>query len=281
MAKLLELHEGGSMMDMTPTIVLIDTPHDERIPDLYMSMSSSSHRDSVIGRSGEIHTPDENLYGLNLLQRLITETHLRSISKLVVPVPIISCSEEPVPTSNGPMTDGAVEPFTVTIPPSVLAAHRPLIRRCLDLGAVDVIISPLNSKCITTLEICAYKAHKDASRDQKALLEVTKGRKRSWVGINEHKPFAYLREAMVSGLMNGICRLGPEDDQITSAHIAVSSERQAAIATAVGRWHFCAHSFSDDELLVASMVIFKHALTMPELERWRIPAGKFVCPLNP
>lgn len=30
-------------------------------------------------------------------------------------------------------------------------------------------------------------------------------RKVSWVGVSEAKPYAYLREAMVSGLMNRIC----------------------------------------------------------------------------
>ena len=30
-------------------------------------------------------------------------------------------------------------------------------------------------------------------------------RKLSWVGVNEAKPYAYLREAMVSGLMGTIC----------------------------------------------------------------------------
>lgn len=105
-------------------------------------------------------------------------------------------------------------------------------------------------------------------------MEIAKGRKRSWVGVNEQKPFAYLREAMVSGLMNGICRMDEESQQIAGAHIAVSAERQADIAVAVGEWHFCAHSFSDDELLVAALVMFKHALTVSDLERWQIPTGK-------
>jgi hypothetical protein len=105
-------------------------------------------------------------------------------------------------------------------------------------------------------------------------MEIRRGRKRSWVGVNEQKPFAYLREAMVSGLMNGICRLSPEEDQITSSHIAVSTERQSAIAAAVGQWHFCAHSFTDDELLVAALVMFRHALSMDELEHWRLHTGK-------
>lgn len=263
--KLLELQDE-TMMNTKPTLVLLDTPHDERLPATRNSSRSPSPRSQG---AAEIHAPDEEVYGLNLLQKIITEAHLRNMSKLVVPVPIITY---PQPTANNQMTDGAVEPFTA--PLGTLAANRQLVRRCLDLGAVDVIISPLSSKCITTLEICAYKAHRDASREQQTLLEVRRGRKRSWVGVNEQKPFAYLREAMVSGLMNGICRLSPEEEQIAGAHIAVSSERQADIAAAVGHWHFNAHAFSDDELLVAAMVMFKHALDMPELEHWRIPAGK-------
>ncbi|RFU72515.1 high affinity camp phosphodiesterase [Trichoderma arundinaceum] len=269
MAKLMQLHEAGSMMDMTPTMVLLDTPHDEWIPESYSHPNSSPPDPNLVNRDAEIHTPDENLYGLALLQRLITEAHLRSISKLVVPIPIIS-----YPETREQMTDGTTEPFSS--PAGTLAASRKLIRRCLDLGAVDVLISPLGPKSIATLEICAYKAHRDAARDQQAMMEITKGRKRSWVGINEQKPFAYLREAMVSGLMKGICRLSPEDDHIAGAHIAVSSERQAIIAEAVGRWHFDAHEFSDDELLVAAMQMFKHALTSPELEKWRIPADQLI-----
>lgn len=275
MEKLMQLHEAGSMMDMTPTMVLLDTPHDEWIPESYSLPNSASPDPNLVNRDAEIHTPDENLYGLALLQRLITEAHLRSISKLVVPIPIIS-----YPDTREQMTDGTTEPFSASA--GALAVSRKLIRRCLDLGAVDVIISPLGPKCIATLEICAYKAHRDAARDQQAMMEITKGRKRSWVGINEQKPFAYLREAMVAGLMNGICRLSPEDDHIAGARISVSSERQVVIAEAIGRWHFDAHEFSDDELLVAAMQMFKHALTSPELERWRIPAGECaVCPSSP
>ena len=260
------------MVDMRPTLVLIDTPHDEHIPQTQSPRSPSPLSYSQ-SDAAEIHTPDENIYGLDLLQKIITEVHLRGMSKLVVPVPVISFAEAAAVETPRSMTDGAVEPFTT--PLGSLAANRRLVRRCLDLGAVDVIISPLSCKCITTLEICAYKAHRDASREQQALLQVRKGRKRSWVGVNEQRPYAYLREAMVSSLMNGICRFAGEDDGIVSAHLAVSSERQAAIAKAVGKWHFCAHSFTDDELLVASMLMFKHALAMPELEPWRIPTGEW------
>lgn len=261
------------MLDLKPTLVLLDTPCDADIPDLRTTSSSSPlPSDDPAAEEIDIHTPNEDLYGLGLLQKIVTEAHLRSMSKLVVPVPMIRRPEVETPSVNGQMTDGAVEPTPIPFDP--LTANRQLIKRCLDLGAVDIIVSPLSSNCIATLEICAYRAHRDAAKEQQALREIRQGRKRSWVGVNEEKPFAYLREAMVSGLMKGICRLSSNDDQIQNAHIAVSSERQTAIAEAVGSWRFCAHSFTDDELLVAAMGMFRHALAMPELERWRIPAGE-------
>ena len=280
--------QDGSGKNTTPTLILLDTPNDDTTQELALhqpSNTSSSGQSAAAvtpnvarPRSAEIHTPNEDLYGLGLLQKIITEAHLRGVSKLVVPVPVISHPEPDIVASDPAlqMTDGAADVARsgAALSDATLAANRRLMRACLDLGAVDVLISPLSAKCITTLEICAYKAHRDAAKEQKALMEVTKGRKRSWVGINESKPFSYLREAMVSGLMNGICRLDGDDGPITSARISVSSHRQAEIAEAVGRWHFNAHLFSDDELLVAALVMFKHALSVPELEHWRIPTGK-------
>lgn len=269
---LLTLHDQ-SMMDMKPTIILLDTPH-QPFPSQTGASSRPHSPTSDASSCAEIHAPDETLYGLNLLQKLITEAHLRNMTKLIVPIPIISqSSREAVSAVSQRMTDGTLE-HSLT-PFGGLSANRDMIRKCLDLGAVDVIVSPLNSKCIATLEICAYKAHRDAAREQQVLLGIKRGRQRSWVGVNEEKPFAYLREAMVSGLMKGICRLAPEDDPIGSVHVAVSSQRQAEIAVAVSEWHFSAHAYTDDELVVAAMLIFKHALTMSALERWRIPTGQY------
>ena len=267
------------MTNLTPTLILLDTPFDDPLQDQQNGSGSLFSTPAPATQTFEIHTPNEELYGLSLLQKIITEAHLSSTSKLVVPVPIISSPEAPVSKVSYQMTDGMSE-----APPaseSLLPASRRLIRACLDIGAVDVLLSPLTSNCMTALEICAYKAHRDATKEQQAILEVTKGRKRSWVGVNEQKPFAYLREAMVSGLMNGICRLDGSDAQITGARIAVSSQRQADIIEAVGQWRFCAHSFSDDELLVAALFMFQHALAVPELEPWRIPAGMLTRCLTP
>lgn len=264
-AKLFEIQEASDF-DVKPTLVLLDTPSDTPLNPSNRPSPTESHKT-------DIHAPDEDIYGLNLLQKLMTEAHLRGVSKLVVPVPIISPIDSLPAAPAEQMTDGAVE--HAGAPLGFMPATRKLVKRCLDLGAADVIISPLSAKCITSLEICAYRAHRDATREQQAILEVRRGRKRSWVGVNEEKPFAYLREAMVSGLMSGICRMNADDDaQLISAHIAVSSERQAVIAKAIGPWHFDAHAFTDDELVVAAMFMFKHALAVPELEQWRIPTGE-------
>lgn len=265
LSTLFQLHES-STTDLKPTVVLIDTPHDEPVPESDSHSKSTSPRSRSPLTEPDIHVPDDKVYGLKLLQRVNTEAHIRNLSNLVVPVSVIS---RPAVTGSDDSSAPAPSPFDArTVDPA-------LLKRCIDLGAADVIVSPINSKCMTSVGVQAYKAHRDATREQKALLEVRRGRKLSWVGVNEEKPFAYLREAMVSGLMKRICRLGGDvDNRIRHFKLAVPTERQEAIAAAIGHWHFCAHDFTDDELLVAGMLIFKHALDMPALEKWRIPTGK-------
>ncbi|EOD52412.1 putative camp-specific 3 -cyclic phosphodiesterase 7b protein [Neofusicoccum parvum UCRNP2] len=56
----------------------------------------------------------------------------------------------------------------------------------------------------------------------------------------------------------------------TLSDIEVSPERRKQIAAAVGTWAFSAHDWNDDELLFGSLVMIKHALSMPEVERWRM-----------
>jgi hypothetical protein len=155
-----------------------------------------------------------------------------------------------------------------------------MLKQCLDLGATDVMTSPMNAKCVTNLEVHAYRAHLDASRDQQALVALRRGRKRSWIGVSDEKPFSYLREAMVSKLLDRICRIESETHDVpASIGLTVSAERQAAVSSAVSRWDFNAHDFNEDELVVAAMAMFKHALSMRELAEWRIPRGK-CCVIN-
>lgn len=50
--------------------------------------------------------------------------------------------------------------------------------------------------------------------------------------------------------------------------------QEVVIAKAIGRWDFSAHDFSEDELVHAAFLMLQHALQLPDLEKWRIPAGK-------
>lgn len=271
-----------SMVELKPTLILIDTPYDDRIPERLRSRTPSPHSPPPIDED-EDH--EEDLYGLALLQRIVSESQLRNLSNLVVPVPIVTFptsvggGDIEKSSSSSESTEGSCDAIAhrklqARSSSQERIANRRMLKKCLDLGATDVMASPMNVKCITNLEVHAYRAHRDAAREQKAMLEVQRGRKRSWVGISEEKPFAYLREAMVSNLMSRICRIDIGKDERINIKVSIPAERRSIIAEAVGSWHFCAHDFSDDEMIVASSVMFEHALSMGELERWRIPTGE-------
>ncbi|CRK16848.1 hypothetical protein BN1723_011127, partial [Verticillium longisporum] len=163
LASLYDIQEG-SIVDLRPTLVLIDTPDDEHIPEEPQPRSRSpSPMSRPESREVEIHTPDEEVYGLRLLQRIMTEAHLRSLSKLVVPILLIG--QAIVNRGSSPQDAG-----------SYLAGVRPvdrrLVMRCLDLGAADVILRPMHAKCVMSLEIHAHRVRKDAAKEQRAILEV-------------------------------------------------------------------------------------------------------------
>src|SRR5690348_3960016 len=91
--------QDASMIDLKPTIVLIDTPHDERIPESRPRSRSLSPHSQSPARDVKISTPDEDAYGLSFLQRVVTEAHLRSMAKLIIPIALVS--REPPSDSSG------------------------------------------------------------------------------------------------------------------------------------------------------------------------------------
>ncbi|KAK6218994.1 E3 ubiquitin-protein ligase bre1 [Pestalotiopsis sp. IQ-011] len=259
-----------------------NTPHDEqRRPAEPSSRDHSPYSRASSGADGD--GASREFYGLKLLDKVVYELHSRNLSKLVVPISVVTYpllqSPPPSDGSNDETGEASYAEYLTeeTDPHSNSLASRDLLRKCLDSGAIDVLASPLHVKTLTTLEVHAYRAHKEAEKEQDALMEIRRGRKRSWVGVSEEQPFSYLREAMVSGLMGGICRSGDEGDvMIGSVRISVSSEARAAVTRAIGKWNFCAHDFDEDQLLIAASLMFKHALTMPELEQWRIPTDHLI-----
>ena len=269
----LDLQET-SMVALKPTLFILDTPYQEHIAE-----RSRSGSPTPLSLTADDHENDEEeLYGLALLRRIISESYVRNAAKLVVTVPIVGFPYGDRPERDHDASDSweqvGIDQLRLDPVENRRAANMRMLKKCLDLGATDVMTNPMHGNCVANLEVHAYRAHRDASLDQKAVLELRRGRKRSWVGISDEKPFAYLREAMVAKLMKWICRIGSEtEDGLGSIKLSISFEKQAEVSSAVGQWHFCAHDFSDDELVVAASVMFKHALSMPEMEPWRIPTG--------
>ncbi|KAL9604854.1 MAG: hypothetical protein Q9219_000302 [cf. Caloplaca sp. 3 TL-2023] len=150
----------------------------------------------------------------------------------------------------------------------------PQMLRCLDEGVADVFVSPLSLDCIRSLVSHAYRARKGRSNQNSVHHDVKKARKKSWVGIDERKPYAYLREEMVSGLMTGIC--SPHDAQSTVRSNLTTADlaEDPALIRAFTSWNFSAHEFSEDQLVHAAFLMLQHALNMTELEKWRLPAGE-------
>ena len=284
MAKLFNLQDE-SMMGLKPTVVLIGTPHDERIPIDEQSRSPSPHSTSQNELGSAPATPlSDDVYGLRLLRRIVSEAHLRNLSKLIVPVSVISPPESEHALSASSLAaplaahDDNADANSAQVYHMQRALNRALLKSCLKLGATDVLFSPIQPQSITSLEVRAYWAHKSAARDQQALLEMRRGRKRSWVGITDNRPFAYLRETMVASLMRRICQMEDGDElPVDAVRISVTPRRKQIVASAIGNWHFSAHDFNDDELIEASALMFKHALSMPELAEWRIPTDQLIC----
>jgi 3',5'-cyclic-nucleotide phosphodiesterase len=264
--------------------VLIDIPFEDLLADGPTGENRAPSPSSRLQVDNLYNEPDiEEAYGLKLLQCITSEIQYQSLSKLVVPIAIVSTagpsvanqshqkfdSKSEAPQSTYQSVSGSQKPASLISP---LDQARTI--KYLDAGAVDVLASPILQERLPSLGIHAYRAHRDASKDQRAMLEMKRGRKRSWVGVDDQKPYAYLREAMVSGLMDGICTLGVHEEPPSHMRIMVALDRQRRIAEAVGSWSFSAHEFTDDELLHAALLMLQHALAMPELERWRVSTGK-------
>lgn len=262
--KLNELHDA-SIIDLIPTLVLINIPYNDSFEEQRTVRTPSPTSTRQVGDTLDANEAEDNFYGLSLLQWISADIQQNNISKLVVPVAVVA-----IPEGMGQW------PLAASVGPANPPLDQKRTMRYLDVGAIDVLTTPLIIERLPSLAIHAYRAHKDSMKDQKALMEMKRGRKRSWVGLDDQKPYAYLREAMVSGLMDGICRLGGEEEEspLTHARIVVTDERKAKIVESVSSWAFSAHDFSDDELLYSAVLMLQHALTMPELDQWRMPTGE-------
>ncbi|KAF2084288.1 HD-domain/PDEase-like protein, partial [Saccharata proteae CBS 121410] len=244
----------SSTIENTPIIVLIDIPYDEEQRMKRLSREPRTPSPTAFRTAGTETPEPEDLYGMHLLRHISAEVQDRRLPRLVIPIVIL--------TGLGGQWSGSETPGTQVLTDTVRLV------RYLDAGAVDVLASPISKDHIHGLAVHGYRVAKEVTREQSSFLKSTKARKVSWVGVNEAKPYAYLREAMVSGLMGNICCPDTALDMIDP-----NPERRAFVAEAVGTWAFSAHDLTDDELLYGALVMLQHALTMPEVERWRMDEG--------
>ncbi|KAL8790029.1 MAG: hypothetical protein Q9195_006531 [Heterodermia aff. obscurata] len=184
-----------------------------------LDRGNSATGDAAKGSYTEASELDEH-EGTSLLRHISSEKVDSKLSKLVVPVAMVH-HRKPV-SSTGPRghsgrlirpsSGGLDKPSkskssghheSAASGPKVL--EPPKMFKCLDAGAADVLPSPLSESRVSGLTLHAYRAHKEASKERAALLATKRNRKRSWVGFDDRRPYAYLREQMVSGLMTGIC----------------------------------------------------------------------------
>ena len=225
-------------------------------------------------------------YGLSLLQQISTDVSSSTLSKLVVPVAMIYHAENNTfpgdsqsdhrpsrPSSGGFPVHGMKSAGPRKHANSKFLSDSHYTLKCVDIGAIDVLTSPLHEDRLCGLSVPAYRAHKEAQRERARFLAQKRIRKRSWLGNTDDKPHAYLREAMVSGLMTGICNPDEVPQVIDKSRLpSLSVERETLLANAIGSWNFSGHDWSEEELVHAAHLMLQHALTMPELEKWRMSA---------
>lgn len=222
MAKLRELNESIEN-DLVPTFVILDvvlaSDLDDRPPEGASFERSTPSPTSQPARGEGLAltaTPNpEEFYSLLLLQHIVAEISYSNLSKLVLPIAMTHNGEggfhtEYTVASGRPTLPGSSSPrlfggHSNATDRDFFESSAPVdpkrMMRCLEAGAVDVLTSPLRRDRIYGLTTHAYRAHKEASKDQAAFLATKRLRKRSWVGLDEEQPYGYLRESMYVRLM--------------------------------------------------------------------------------
>lgn len=214
-AKLAEVQESVKL-DCTPILAFFDVGSDlKQLHPLKLggqkpkglSTDSLSPRPATLQRKMTFSSEADESYGLQLLSRIASDLQVDEGVKLVIPVALVRMGRSdstarpatPVRSSNSGKDSPTSPVFEDR--PSPVDPH--MMLRCLDAGAVDVISSPLNNEKIIGLTVHAYRIYKTAKKEQSAFLAsasnfiaAARRRKQSWVGIEEEKPYSYLREAM-------------------------------------------------------------------------------------
>ncbi|OJJ47848.1 hypothetical protein ASPZODRAFT_15295 [Penicilliopsis zonata CBS 506.65] len=220
----------------------------------------------------------EEAYGLQLLSGVSADIQVRDGPNLIIPIAILRSPATNLARQTLEETDGDLDldqqPKQHQQHRDILSAEPRHVSRCLDAGALDVLTSPLDRSRTHGLLVHAYRTRKTAQKELSRFMAKRKLRKQSWVGVHGEQPYAYLREAMVSKLMKGICNPEEVIEEFQERELDVIPERQAIVKEQIGRWAFTAHQFTEDELVYGACEMLQHALNMPELDHWRLTPGE-------
>ncbi|GAB1204115.1 hypothetical protein APSETT445_002764 [Aspergillus pseudonomiae] len=161
----------------------------------------------------------EGVHDLKLLSGLSADIQVQESPNLIVPVAVLrSSAQVPSSVSVDPQRNGAIPEFQQ-------------ISKCLDAGAVDVLASPLSNARMQGLVVHAFRARKSALKEQSRFMSRKKLRKHSWVGVHDEQPYAYLREAMVSKLMKGICNPEEVIEEFQDQSVTRDTDSKSPIAS--------------------------------------------------
>lgn len=267
----LKLHED-TVVDLKPTLIVFETPCQEPISGRVPSRPPSAHSQLGIDDS---ENQEEELYGLALLRKIKSESVARGVSKLVLPVALVSFPQSAQSDGqNGAAKDMPGLTNGTTMGTAMSATNKTMLQLSLHMGAADMIPSPIIKGSLNSLISHAFHAHQNAARERKAIMQASRGRRRSWIGIgDEGNP--PITQKMVSDLLTTVCEQSQRVDSIFRPVLSFPHHKRIEIKSAVFNWHFNAHKFTEhDDLILVALVIFEHALSMPELEKYRIPTDQ-------
>ncbi|KIW15448.1 hypothetical protein PV08_05494 [Exophiala spinifera] len=269
--KLSDLHDQAKF-DCTPILACFDVGSESKHDSLGTQTKFFPPADSplpsptLLRKEITFSSESDESYGLQLLSRIASDLQVDEGVKLIIPVAIVSRAPY------GPES----QPVAIKDTSDVVDAQ--LMLQCLDAGALDVVKSPLNKAGIMGLTVHAYRIYKNAKKEQAGFMGMTrKSRKQSWVGVEEEKPYAYLREAMVKKLLKGICDPQNVIEDYQYRDLYVREKRKPVIAEAVGSWGFDGHDFNEDELVYAGYFMLNHALeNLQSVDEWRMSQAELL-----
>lgn len=259
---------------------ILSRPRPRFVPEADSELSSPQ----LLTRALTFTSEADESYGLQLLSRIASDLQVEEGVKLIIPVAVVQPQRKDSnehASNNDEHDTVARAPYGSETEPAKLADNSDsidaqLMLQCLDAGALDVVKSPLDKAGIMGLTVHAYRIYKSAMAEQSHYMARARGRgrKQSWVGVDEEQPYSYLRESMVRKLLKGICEPQEFIEDYQHRDLYIDPARKQIVAEEVGKWSFCGQDFSEDELVYAGYFILNHALKMPDVNRWSMSQGK-------